>query len=58
MDEKLKDAISRAVDKWVADRIQNSPVARSVAAWNHLVAAVPELKEGLAAAVEAELPKA
>ena len=40
--------IERVCSDWVAMHIRGGPIARNVEAWNHLQAALPELKAALA----------
>jgi hypothetical protein len=45
--ETIKAAWPQIVNAWLASSIANSPVARSTEALNHLVSALPALRQAL-----------
>jgi hypothetical protein len=44
---RLEDLWPEALDAWLSDHVANSPITRSTEAFNHLVAALPALRQAL-----------
>ena len=50
-------ALHACVQRWLQERIANSPVSRSVEAFNHLQAALADLEAEIAPLIETQTDK-
>lgn len=54
-DLALAAAIAGVVDRWVADRLHNSPASRDVEVINHIKSTLPNLVADIVAAIKKEI---